>query len=246
VKLVRQVKRIAGTASVAMEMAGRLAFLRALEDEPDLRSRATVLHQVARLLLQLHTIEVRESGQRPPRPALIVSNHVNYLDPLVILSRVPALPLAKEEVRRWPVIGTLCEHSGVQFVGRQRVESRASALRTMVRTLAMGASIINFPEGTTSDGSRVLPFKPSGFGAARIAKVPVVPAAIVWESPELSWTGDASFVPHYLGVAGRERITVHLRWGEALSAADADVSHRAQDFLSRTIEEKPNAAAECA
>jgi 1-acyl-sn-glycerol-3-phosphate acyltransferase len=248
VKVVRRLKRIAGTASVALEMASRLAFLRALEDVPDPRSRATVLHQVSRLLLQVHAIEVEEAGERPAGAALIVSNHVSYLDPLVIMARCPALPVAKEEVRGWLVIGGLCERSGVQFVSRAHSTSGAAVLRTMARTLRGGASILNFPEGTTTEGGHVLRLKPACFGAARIAQVPVVPVAIAWESRELSWTGSASFVPHYLRVAARERIRVRLRWGAPLEssdgATDLELSLLAHEFLARSVRETRDASAE--
>lgn len=247
-RLIRQFRRVAGTASIAAEMAGRLALLRAAEDSPDLRSRATVLHQMAKLLLQLHSIEVVESGQLPAGVALVVSNHVSYLDPLVILARFPALPIAKEEVRRWPVIGPLCERSGVQFVARAQSTSGACVLRRMARTLRGGASILNFPEGTTTAGERVLPLKPACFGAARIARVPVVPVAIRWESQDLGWTGDASFLPHYLGVAARDRIRVRLSWGPVLApsawASDLELSQHAHQFLTRCLLESPDAAAE--
>jgi len=247
VKLVRQVRRVVGTASIAAEMAGRLAFLRALEDAPDLRSRATVLQQISRLLLDLHAVKLEEEGHPPPGVALIVSNHVSYLDPLVILARAPALPVAKEEVRRWPLIGTLCERGGVQFVARSHSTSGACVLRAMARAMREGASILNFPEGTTSEGERVLPLKPACFSAARIARVPVVPVAIRWQSPGLSWTGDASFLPHYLAVAGRDRIRVRLRWGAELVpsawTSDLELSHRAHEFLTRCLE-APDAAAE--
>ena len=247
-KVLLRLKRIGGTASAALEMAGRLAFLRALEDAPDPRSRATVLQQIARLLLRLHSIEVTEVGARPSGAALIVANHVNYLDPLVVMASHAALPVAKDEVRRWPVIGGLCERGGVQFVSRTGAASGAAALRTMARTLGDGASILNFPEGTTTTGRSVLPLKPGCFAVARIAAVPVVPAAIAWESETLSWTGDASFVPHYLQVAGRERIRVRLHWGDPLepssSTTDHELAFRAHDFLARAIEEAGNAATE--
>ena len=244
-RLVRQLRRVTGTAALALEMAGRLALLRALEDEPSLTSRAAVLQEISRVLLRLHCIEACEHGSPPEGPALIVSNHVSYLDPLVILARAPALPVAKEEVRAWPVIGRLCERSGVRFVARARAVSGASVLRTMARALLEGASVLNFPEGTTTDGSRVLPLKAACFAAARIARVPVVPVALRWETKELSWTGDASFLPHYLEVAGRSRIFVSLRWGEPLAASsDLETSRRAHEFLSRWIGEMPHAAAE--
>jgi lyso-ornithine lipid O-acyltransferase len=248
VRLLLRLRRIGGTASAALQLAGRLAFLRALEDAPDLRSRAAVLQRIARFLLRVHDIQVEEHGSRPGGPSLIVANHVSYLDPLVILASHPALPVAKEEVRHWPVIGPLCARAGVQFVSRKNPASGASALRTMARTLLEGASILNFPEGTTTGGGQVLPLKPGCFGIARAAGVPVVPAAIAWESESLSWTGDASFVPHYLMMAARERIRVRLSWGEPIdpsrSATNPELASRAHEALSRALLEDVHAAAE--
>jgi lyso-ornithine lipid O-acyltransferase len=249
-KALRRLRRIGGTASAAFTMAGRLSLLRALEDEPDLRWRATLLQQVARLLLRVHDIEVEEKGVRPVGAAVIVANHVSYLDPLVVLASHPALPVAKEEVRRWPLIGPLCARAGVQFVGRSRTASGAAILRTMAHVLHEGASILNFPEGTTTAGRQVLPPKPGCFGIARLARVPVVPAAIAWESEALSWTGGASFLPHYLDVASRERIRVRLCWGEPIEtsreATDPDLASRAHAFLTRAISETLHAPAQCA
>jgi 1-acyl-sn-glycerol-3-phosphate acyltransferase len=248
VKSLLRLRRLSGTASAALQMAGRLAFLRALEDAPDPRSRANVLQQIARLLLRVHDIEVKEQGPRPGVPSLIVANHVSYLDPLVIMASHPALPVAKEEVRAWPLIGRLCERAGVQFVSRASASSGAAALRAMARTLLHGASILNFPEGTTTGGRGVLPLKPACFSVARATKVPVVPAAIAWESESLSWTGDDSFVPHYLMTAARERTEVRLRWGEPIepsrSATTPELARLAHQFLSRAIVEASHAAAE--
>ena len=245
-KLVRRIRRVAGTAATALEMAGRLALRR----ERDLVWCAATLQGIALRLLRIHGIAILEQGVRPKATALLVSNHVNYLDPLVLMALHPALPIAKEEVRRWPVIGGLCERAGVQFVARARTASGAATLRAIARALLAGVSILNFPEGTTSEGRGVLPLKPGCFGAARIAQVPVVPVAIAWESPELSWIGDDSFVPHYLEVAARERIAVRVSWGEPIlpsrSAGDLDLSRRAHEFLARSLEEIRHAAAECA
>lgn len=242
-----RLKRIGGTASAALQMAGRLAFLRALEDAPDFRWRATVLHEISAALLQIHGIEVEERGTRPAGPALIVSNHVSYLDPLVVMAAHASLPVAKDEVRLWPVIGPLCARAGVQFVARTHAASGAAILRSMSRALQEGASILNFPEGTTTSGRSVLPLKPGCFGVARIAGAAVVPVAIAWESESLSWTGDASFVPHYLQVAARERTRVRLQWGDPLQTSrtttDRELASLAREFLARALLEAGDAAA---
>ena len=248
-KSLLRLRRIGGTASAALELAGRLGLLHSLEEAPRPRSRALALQQVARLLLQIHGIHVDERGPRPTGNSLLVANHVSYLDPLVIMSAHPALPIAKEEVRGWPLIGALCEKAGVQFVGRARTSSGAATLRKMARTLGEGTSILNFPEGTTSEGRAVLPLKPACFRIARFAGAPVVPVAIVWESKDLSWTGDASFLPHYLDVAGRRRIQVRVHWSAPLQMSpettDHELAERARDFLLRAIQEA-DGPAKCA
>ncbi len=93
----------------------------------------------------------------------------------------------------------------------------------------------------------VLPLKPGCFGVARIAGTPVVPVAIAWEGESLSWTGDASFVPHYLQVAARERTRVRIQWGDPLegsrTATDRELASLAHEFLARAVLEARDAAA---
>ena len=97
-----------------------------------------------------------------------------------------------------------------------RSYSCAKVLRAALRILEEGTSILNFPEGTTTEG-RMLPFRRGIFGAARIARVPVVPVAVGYESTELYWTGNQTFMPHYWRTARRTSTTAYLNFGEPMA-----------------------------
>ena len=88
--------------------------------------------------------------------------------------------------------------------------------REAVTRLRSDVSVLTFAEGTTTSGRGVLPFRRGIFGAARIARVPVVPVAIRYEDPELSWVGSQSFLPHYLRTASKAVTHVHLHFMDPL------------------------------
>jgi 1-acyl-sn-glycerol-3-phosphate acyltransferase len=187
-----------------------------------------------------HDLAVRVSGELPREPALLVANHVSYLDPLAILSVMPAMPLAKAEVAGWPVIGGIGRALGVAFVDRHRPWSRIRALRRVHTTLATGTSVLTFPEGTTTDGTRVLPFHRGCFGIAARLDRPVVPIAIRYDDRRLAWTDQAAFLPHYLFTARRARCGVHLIVAPAIyprvGEAPERLAARARTVIARMLE----------
>lgn len=245
-RLARIVTRVARTGICALDGAGRIRLLRrhGLLDAP---AQARVLQRVAQEVLEVLGVRVEVLGTVPPRPALLVANHVSWLDPFVIMASAPCLPVAKSEVAGWPVVGPIAAATGVQFVDRGCAMSGARLVRTLTRTLSSGASVLNFPEGTTSEGRSILPFKPGAFRAARAAGVPVVPMVISYDCEELAWTGDASFLPHYLGLLARESCLVRLQFGEALrpapSLSDLELSRRAHLAVAAGLREVRDAAA---
>jgi len=244
-RLARIVARVARTGVCALDGAGRIRLLRR-HGTLDAPAQARALQRLAQEVLEVHGIRVEVLGALP-RPGLLVANHVSWLDPLVIMATAPCLPIAKSEVAAWPVIGRIAAASGVQFVERGCAMSGARLVRTIARTLSSGASVLNFPEGTTSEGRSILPFKPGAFRAARAASAPVVPVVISYDCDELAWTGDASFLPHYLALLGRESCTVRLRFGEALrptpSVSDLELSRRAHLAVAAVLREVRDGAA---
>lgn len=190
----RSLDRLRGALGVAVSLR-----LRPSEDgRGDSAGGAAALQQACLRICQDHDLKVQVRGDWPAPPFVVVCNHTSYLDPLVILSLTPCLPIAKQEVLRWPLIGPAVERAGVMFVKRGHVHSGARVLRAGLRALEDQTSILGFPEGTTTHGETVLPFFRGLFGLAKRAQVPIVPVRLDYDDRALTWVGDAGFVPHYL------------------------------------------------
>ena len=158
--------------------------------------------------------------QGPRRPVIFVCNHSSWLDVPVLGGRLLACFVAKEDVGRWPVVGTVARLGRTIFVSRQR-KATGRERDDMRLRLAAGDDLILFPEGTSSDGSRVLPFHSSFFAAAKpngvdqranLAQVPLIqPVSIVYDRlggmpvgrtarTVFSWYGDMDLASHFAKV----------------------------------------------
>jgi 1-acyl-sn-glycerol-3-phosphate acyltransferase len=129
-------------------------------------------------LLTMLGIRAVVQGPRSKPRGLVVANHVSWLDIFVINALAPATFVCKADVRAWPVIGWLVAHTDTIFIERG---SRAAAQRTsalIAARLARGDAIVVFPEGTSTDGSRLLEFKPALFQPAVEAGCTVRPLAL--------------------------------------------------------------------
>lgn len=157
------------------------------------------------------------------RPLLIVSNHFSYLDLFVLGSVLPVAFTPKSEIRSWPILGFMCRASGCLFIDR-RASRTLSNKKLLEEALSAGDIISLFPEGTTNDGTGLLPFKTSFFSLAKENGIPVQPVSISYtkfnghkvtpaDYPSIGWYGDAYFFPHvahYLRQRGVEaRIIFH-------------------------------------
>jgi 1-acyl-sn-glycerol-3-phosphate acyltransferase len=218
-----------GTLAAAWLRLRRTSGLRT--NAAEWREVAERLQAVTAHLCAKNGVVMDLRGPRPPAGAIIVANHVSYVDTLVLPSLLPSTCIAKTEVAGWPLIGPITERLGVLFVDRASVSSGAVVLRQAIRALRAGVAVIAFPEGTTSEGTSLLPFKRGIFGVARRLGVPVVAAAVSYEDPRIAWTGQAGFLGHYVrGVAGRPHTRVRLvfsppidprPWPGATALADA-------------------------
>ncbi|MEO8548641.1 MAG: lysophospholipid acyltransferase family protein [Kofleriaceae bacterium] len=177
--------------------------------------RGARLHAACAEIASIHGLEVSIEGSWPAGPFVIVANHVSYLDAIAIASVLPCAPIAKSEVERWPMIGLAARELGVIFVARDSAWSRVRALRRAHAVLRDGLPVLNFPEGTTTDGTKLLPFQRGIFGLARHAGVPVLPVAVHC-APHLAWHGNAPFLPHYVAMARLAAPEVRLELGRVI------------------------------
>jgi len=227
------------TRHVGAGLFGALSELGAARMAPpkDLRESAHRLAGALGAIARAHDLDVSVRGEVPRGPALIVANHVSYLDPLAIIPVCPALPIAKGEVASWPIVGPIGDALGVTFVRRDDPMARVRVLRRIHRLLSAGVPVLNFPEGTTTAGDRVLPFWRGTFGIAQRLGVPVVPVALAYADPAMAWCNAATFLPHYLKTAARKRVEVTLTFLPAMPTRAGelpeDAAARARNSISR-------------
>ena len=157
-------------------------------------ARALWLQRHARRMLKIVRLEACAGGPVPTR-GLLVSNHLGYLDVLVIASLAPAVFVAKSEVKSWPVIGWLTQLGGTLFVDRGRRTHVSRVNDAIQAVLEQGALVVLFPEGTSSDGRTVLPFKSSLLEPAAQSAHPISVSAIQYSIED----GDAGAEVCYWG-----------------------------------------------
>ncbi len=141
------------------------------------------------------SVQVNASLQAMPvLPALIICNHISWLDIFVINSLHPCRFVAKSDIRNWPLIGWLCEHTGTIFIARGKARDVRRIYEGLVKSIHDGERVAFFPEGTTAPQGTVLPFHANLFEAAIEAEVPVQPYAIRYVDADGSLHSDADFI----------------------------------------------------
>lgn len=164
------------------------------------------------------------------RPLMVVSNHTSYLDVFIIGSQVPVSFTPKREVRNWPVIGFLCVLADCVFVER-RPAHMEQARAEMAKRINEGRVLCLFPEGTTSNGKLLKPFKSGFLSLAEDHQLPVQPASIAFTHigrdvitddvrDMAAWVGDATFFGHFWNVLGIRGIRASIRWHAPLMLKD--------------------------
>jgi len=171
------------------------------------RATRAIMQGAFRISALVLGIRVRTEGQlAPTRPLIVVSNHFSYLDLFVIGSIIPAAFTPKSEIRSWPLIGFMCRAAGCLFIDR-RASKTLENKHMLEKALAEGDIISLFPEGTTSDGTGLLPFKSAFFSLAEHSDIEVQPLSVVYtrlngkprqaeELATVGWYGDSYFFPH--------------------------------------------------
>jgi 1-acyl-sn-glycerol-3-phosphate acyltransferase len=179
-------------AAIASVAFGRLS----------LQSRARVASRWNRVAARSLGVRLRVSGQveLPDRPVLLVANHVSWLDIPVVSAVRPVRFVSKDDVQAWPLMGWLATRTGTLYLNRGSGRAAHRMAATLATALGEGQRVVIFPEGTTTDGSHVLPFKPMLLQAAIDAGACVVPMSLHYSdhtgrpTQAAAFIGDMSFV----------------------------------------------------
>lgn len=168
-------------------------------------------------------VRVSTVGPPPPRGALVVSNHLSYLDIPVLGSVLPLVFVAKAELRRWPFWGFAASVGGTIFVNRATKRDVIRVRDEMVEARERGDTVIVFPEATSTGGDTILPLKPALLADAATAGTPVHWLTVSYRTPpdspsaqhSVCWWGGMGFVPHVVGLFALRRVYCTVRFGEA-------------------------------
>lgn len=148
-------------------------------------------------LLALWGIHIRVLGQPVVTgPALIVANHISWLDIVVMHAARHCRFVSKSDIREWPLIGALASGSGTLFIERSNRKDALRMVRDMAEALRNDEVVAVFPEGTTSDGRELLPFHANLIQSAIAADAPVQPMSLKFVDAR---TGELTLAPCYIG-----------------------------------------------
>jgi 1-acyl-sn-glycerol-3-phosphate acyltransferase len=185
----------------------------------------------------------------PHRPTLFVANHVSYLDIIALSSILDASFIAKSEIADWPVLGLLSRLQRTLFVERRR--PRAANQRDEIsERLDAGDNLILFPEGTSNDGQRVLPFKSALFSVAERREddrpITIQPVSLAYTRldgiplnralrPHYAWFGDMTLAPHMFEMLGVGRVTIEVTFHDPVVGDGSESRKSLAEFCEQAV-----------
>ncbi len=204
--VLRSVKLVLYFAAASVELM--------VKRPPTVQERADWLHRFCARVLRGFGVDLKVEGRFPARGALI-SNHTGYVDIIVYSAMCPVVFCAKGEMESWPVLGWMAKMAGTVFVDRGAGGSAERARTGMMAAAEAGIPVLFFPEGTTTNGREVLPFKTGLLAQALAAEEPITAAYISYTldpgnegatvENDVSFWGDTSMLKHifrFVGLTG--------------------------------------------
>ena len=203
--------------------------------------RETRKRRWSRTLLSILSVSVREKDapERLPDRCMLVLNHISWLDIFVINAKSPATFIAKSEIRSWPVVGWLCTLVGTLYIARGKPHAARQASRAIVAELERGVLIAIFPEGTTTFGRSLEPFRAALFQPALDAAATLQPIALRYldaagrHTDAAGYVGETSFLETVWTIVSTRHIVAELNL-----LAPVSVRHQTR----RSLAEKTEAA----
>lgn len=204
-----------------------------------------------RLILNIKVTVAGDEGQLERGGYVIIANHVSYIDGIVLGSIFPLLFVSKREVKNWPIVGQWNVLCGTIFINRQRKGLVGALIRELTRKLKHEANILLFPEGTSTNGEKMLPFQTVPLAAPLRSRSIIVPVTVTYKTIDdrpvtamnrdlVYWYGDMEFVSHFwnlLGLRGVEVLVTIQPKIECFDYPDNSIGRKklAEDCYNRVL-----------
>lgn len=176
-----------------------------------------------KIVLRILSVKVVVNGQAPEPPFFLVSNHLSYLDIPVYYSCLKTTFISKSEIRDWPVVGWMARSLGVVFIDRKRKRDIHRVNTIISKKINDRQGVILFPEGKTSAGDLILPFRPSLLEHPANEGIPVHYSVIRYQTSKkdipartsVSWWEEISLFRHLIRLASNRKVTAQLTFGKS-------------------------------
>jgi len=192
-------------------------------------------------------IRIVTSGQTPHAATagkLFVANHISWVDIHALNSVSPLHFVAKSEIRNWPVFGFLAARAGTLFIDRNDRKGAIHIIKALKAHLGEGMNACYFPEGTTTDGTQILPFKGSILQAALSAQTEVIPIAIRYPLPNhqldtrMAYADNTTLLESVRNILGIPSPIVELHFLEPIAASGhsrQEINQLARQAIGRKL-----------
>ena len=170
-------------------------------------------------------LSVIREGELPKDGALLISNHISWLDIIVIGQYLPVYFVAKSDISSWPIIGYLSRQGGTIFIRRGNKKSIKATTEKMIWVLKQNSNIVAFPEGTTTSGNEVLSFHASLFQPALLTKSAIQPVVIQYDGAakhQAPFIGEDDFVRHLIKMLCLDKVEVRLSFLPVIKSLGKD------------------------
>lgn len=216
----------------------------------NLRAARHLPHFYHRLCCRMLGFRVQVKGRiSQQRPTLFVSNHISYIDIIAFGSILEASFIAKAEIKDWPLFGLLAKLQRTLFVER-RSRHAARQRDEIGQRLDAGDNLILFPEGTSYDGQKVLPFKSALFSVAEQSvngpPITIQPVSVAYTRldgmplrralrPHYAWYGDMDLLPHLVEMLGIGKVTIEIIFHDPISGDHLPTRKDLADYCHRIV-----------
>ena len=182
----------------------------------------------ARASAKVIRMKVVVNHRVPPAPFLLVSNHLSYVDVILLRSRLNCIFVAKREIAEWPIVGQICRSMHTIFIDRDRKRDAMRVRSRLEQAITAEYGVVIFPEGTSTNGRTVLPFRSALLEGAAKQQLPVHYATISYQTPAdecpaeqvICWWGKMTFSGHLFRLLQVREFEGTLTFGAAPVVAD--------------------------